>query len=73
MTANYLYQPSYISLDSALSFYGVITGFSYKITSVSTKKTRSLIIDEKGEHKVSVIMVSPAQKTYEVFFKVETT
>ena len=33
----------------------------------------ALIIDEKGEHKVSVIMVSPAQKTYEVFFKVETT
>jgi len=45
--ANYLYKPSYISLDSALSFYGIITGFSYKITSITVKKTRSFIINDK--------------------------
>jgi len=44
---NYIYQPSYISLESALSFYGIITGFSYKITSITVKKSRSYIIDEK--------------------------
>jgi len=45
--ANYLYQPSYISLESALSFYGIITGFPYKITSISTKKSRAFNIDKK--------------------------
>jgi len=45
--ANYIYQPSYISLESALSFYGIITSFSYKITSITVKKSLSYIIDEK--------------------------
>lgn len=45
--ANFLYQPSYISLESALSFYGIITGFPYKITSICLKKTRNLQIDNK--------------------------
>ncbi len=45
--ANFLYQPSYISLESALSFYGIITGFSYQITSVLTNKTRFVNIDGK--------------------------
>lgn len=44
---NWLYQPSYISLESALSFYGIITGFSYKITSITLKKTKNLLIDNK--------------------------
>ncbi len=46
-TANYLYQPSYLSLESALSFYGIITGFPYKITSITTKKSRAFDIDHK--------------------------
>jgi len=46
-TANFLFQPSYISLESALSFYGIITGFTYKITSLTTNKPRSFIFDEK--------------------------
>jgi len=45
--ANFLYQQSYISLESALSFYGIITGFSYKITSICLKKTKNLQIDNK--------------------------
>ena len=45
--ANFLYQPSYISLESALSFYGIITGFPYQIASVSVKPTKSIEIDQK--------------------------
>jgi len=40
--ANFLYPPSYISLESALSFYGMITQFPYQITSVTPKKTKKL-------------------------------
>lgn len=38
--ANKLYRPSYVSLESALSFYGVIPETVYSITSVSPKATR---------------------------------
>ncbi|MFH0735549.1 MAG: hypothetical protein V1773_11740 [bacterium] len=37
--ANRIYEPSYISLESALSYYGFIPEAVYNITSVSTKKT----------------------------------
>jgi len=58
--ANFLYQPSYVSLESALSFYGIITGFPYQITSISIKPTRSIEINlkdslEKKEFKYSQI------------------
>ena len=48
LIANFLYRPSYISLESALSFYGIITGFPYQVTSVTTKKSKRIIVDEKG-------------------------
>src|SRR3989338_6477780 len=35
--ANKLYQPSYISLESALSYYGIIPETVYCITSVTAK------------------------------------
>lgn len=38
--ANKLYQPSYISLETALSFYHLIPEVVYSITSVTTKATR---------------------------------
>lgn len=38
--ANRLYSPSYISLDAALSFYGIIPETVYSITSVTPKGTR---------------------------------
>lgn len=38
--ANRLYQPSYISLESALSYHGVIPETVYSVTSVTTKSTR---------------------------------
>ena len=37
--ANRIYEPSYISLESALAFYGFIPESVYAVTSVSTKKT----------------------------------
>lgn len=39
--ANFLYQPSYISLESALSFHGIITGFPHAVTSVTPRKTNA--------------------------------
>ena len=45
--ANYLYQPSYISLESALNFHGIITGFSYKIISLVPKKSKTIILEGK--------------------------
>ena len=54
LTANFLYQPSYVSLESALSFYGIITGFSYQITSMSLKKTKIIEVDRQ-EFKYSRI------------------
>ncbi len=39
--ANRIYEPSYISLESALAYYGFIPETVYGITSVSTKKTSS--------------------------------
>ena len=38
--ANKLYQPSYISLESALSHYGIIPEVVYAVTSVTPKPTR---------------------------------
>lgn len=37
--ANKLYEPSYVSLESALSYYGLIPEGVYSIQSVSTRKT----------------------------------
>ena len=37
--ANQLYTPSYVSLEYALSFYGLIPERVYSVTSVTTKKT----------------------------------
>jgi len=47
LTANFLCQPSYISLETALSFYAVITGFPHKITSLTIKKSRTFRISPK--------------------------
>lgn len=48
LLANFLYQPSYISLESALSFYSIITGFTRQITSITIKKTRSIETETKN-------------------------
>ncbi len=40
LTANHIYGPSYVSLDSALSYYGLIPERVYEISSMTTKATR---------------------------------
>jgi predicted transcriptional regulator of viral defense system len=45
--ANALYRPSYISLDSALTYYGILVQSPQQVTSVSTKLTRN--IESKGK------------------------
>lgn len=45
--ANFTYSPSYVSCESALSFYGIITGFPYQITSVSVKKSKKISFKDK--------------------------
>ena len=45
--ANLLLTPSYLSLESALSFYGILAQFPYTITSVTPLKTKKSIYNEK--------------------------
>jgi len=40
--ANFLYSPSYISLETALNFYGILSQFTCTITSVIPKKVEDL-------------------------------
>jgi len=40
LIANHLYGPSYISLESALSFYGLIPERVYSVRSVTTKRSK---------------------------------
>ncbi|MDP3994534.1 MAG: hypothetical protein Q8P91_01740 [bacterium] len=45
--ANFIVQPSYVSFESALSFYGILSQFSYSITSATTGRSKRLDIDNK--------------------------
>lgn len=45
--ANFLRYPSYVSLESALSFYSIMTGFSYQVTSITVRKPTELEADQK--------------------------
>lgn len=53
--ANFLCQPSYVSLESALSFYGILEKFPYQITSVTTKKTKLYTFDQEPSFKYTQI------------------
>lgn len=46
LIANHLYQPSYISFDTALSFYGIIPETVYTVTSATTKITREFKVGD---------------------------
>lgn len=52
--ANFIYKPSYISLESGLSFYGILPQFTYSITSVTTRKTKNVHFSGK-EYQFSKI------------------
>jgi len=43
--AGFLYSPSYISFETALSFYGILSQFPYTVTSATTKKPKSKIFE----------------------------
>lgn len=43
--ANKVYRPSYVSLEYALSFYGIIPETVYEVTSTTTKPSREFIIN----------------------------
>lgn len=45
MIANRIYAPSYIGLESALSYYGLIPEAVFQITSVTSRKTHTLQSD----------------------------
>lgn len=45
--ANFLVNPSYVSLESALSFYGILPQFPYTITSITLLKTKRINYQEK--------------------------
>jgi len=45
--ANFLVNPSYVSLESALSFYGILPQFPYTVTSVTPLKSRKFDYREK--------------------------
>ena len=41
--ANRIYRPSFVSLESALSYHGLIPETAFSVTSVSTRKTRAVL------------------------------
>jgi predicted transcriptional regulator of viral defense system len=45
--ANFIYSPSYISLESALNYYGILSQFPVEQTSVTVKKSRQKKIQGK--------------------------
>jgi predicted transcriptional regulator of viral defense system len=45
LLANILYQPSYLSLEFALSYYSIIPETVYSVTSATTKPTREFTVD----------------------------
>lgn len=45
--ANFLVNPSYISLESALSFYGILPQFPYTVTSITPLKSKRICHQEK--------------------------
>lgn len=45
--ANFIFSPSYVSLESALSFYDLINQFPYQITSATPERTRNFLFGQK--------------------------
>lgn len=45
--ANFIYTPSYISLETALNYFGVLSQFPHEVTSITTKRTKQKDINSK--------------------------
>jgi len=54
--ANALYRPSYVSLDSALNYYGILVQSPQQITSVTTKRATAI---KNGGKTFSFVQISP--------------
>jgi len=63
--ASFLYSPSYISLETALNYHGIIPDVPFSITSISTKKTNIFKLKNYG-------WFSYARLKLELFFGFET-
>ena len=48
--ANFLVQPSYVSFESALSFYGVLPQFTYTLTSATIKRAKKIFFAKEFEY-----------------------
>ena len=46
--ANFLFTPSYISLETALNYHGILSQFPYEITSVTPKKSTIKQVDSQA-------------------------
>ncbi len=60
LMANKLYAPSYVSLEAALSYYGLIPEGVYSLTSITTKKT--------ADFKTPIVRFSYRSIKPELFF-----
>ncbi len=56
--ANTIYNPSYISLETALSFYGLIPEVVYSVTSITTKATREFVFNDINYSYQSIKMAA---------------
>jgi predicted transcriptional regulator of viral defense system len=45
--ANFLYEPSYVSLEAALNFHGILPQFPYEVASMTTRKPVTKTVDKK--------------------------
>jgi len=45
--ANFIYQPSYVSFESALNFYGILSQFPYEISSATARKSVKKVFQDK--------------------------
>lgn len=52
--ANFLYEPSYVSLEAALNFHGVLSQFPYEIASMTTRKPVTKTVEEKAFRYVRI-------------------
>lgn len=46
--ANFLYQPSYVSLETAMNYWGVLSQFPYEITNITSRKSAKKDFDSKN-------------------------
>ena len=64
--ANFLVIPSYISLESALSYHGIIDQFPYRISSITINKPRKFKVHEKN-----YIYSKISKKYFQDFLKID--